>query len=100
METIFEYVLAELKNELHELNIRAALKALKTPKLGKSREARRAVTQKKLELKRYKDKLKVKKEVAKRRQAMKRSSAPIKVYSKPVKRIEFKPKVIEFKPRS
>ena len=97
METIFDYVLRELKDELIELSIKSILQSLKKTK---SREARRAVTQKKLELRRYKDKLKVKKEVAKRRQAMKRSSAPIKVYSKPVKRIEFKPKVIEFKPRS
>ncbi len=98
---IFNYIREEL---LNELNIRAALKVLKTPKLSKSRAVRKLTTQKKLEVKRRSHKLNVKKEVEKRMKSNKAKarakSSSIRVYDKPLKRIEFKPKQIELNPRS
>lgn len=100
---IFNYIREQLSFEqetINELNIRAALKALKTPKLSKSRAVRKVATQKKLDLKRRSHKLNVKKEVEKRMKSNKAKSSAIKVSDVPRKRIGFKPKQIEYKPRS
>ena len=93
---IFDLIREQLVIEqLQELKIPRFLSKLKG-KLGKkSREARRAVTQKKLEVKRYKNKQNIKAEVAKRMKANKQKAKmmrgePIDITPRP-KQIEYKP---------
>ena len=96
---IFNYIREQL---LHELNFKAAFKALKTPKLSKSREVRRAATQKKLEVRRAADKAKVKKTASKISQSNKEKASwrktPVRVSVQQPKRISLKQKQIEHKP--
>ena len=100
---IFDYVLEQLHQEMKVSTLgkhiigKLKSRMSKGKVLGKSREARRVATQKKIELKRYKHNLQVKKDALKiaksnKAKAKLRSGAPIRVYSKPLKRIEFKPR--------